>query len=113
MANILSLVDVNKPDIVVIHGLEAIYNIYGFKKHAIFQLNLSSYLRKRETTAAYLIATSNASDLSSVINMGDIVISITPPYTGRGDYSFRIEVLKSFLGEPKVIYGDYLERCLQ
>ncbi len=113
MCSIITEVENYKPGIFVLHGLEALYIRYPPREFMSFYLNVITRFRKRAVTTIYIISSSITDEMSPIANASDIVLALSSPLAIRGTYSVKIDVLKSYLGEPKILFTDYLRDCLQ
>lgn len=113
MSTIMTEVENYKPEVLVLHGLEALNVLYPQREFMSFYLNVITRFRKKAITTIYVISSSITDDKSPIVNASDIVLALSTPLAIRGTYSVKIDILKSYLGEPKTIFTDYLRECLQ
>ncbi len=113
MSVILDQVGEYGPEIFVLHGLETLSMLLPPREFTSFYLNIITRLRKASVTTIYVTSTEVSDEISPIINASDIVISISKPSVSGGAFSVRVNVLKSYSGEPKALVSDYLKECLE
>jgi len=112
MSTIIAEVESRKPDVLVLHGLEALNTLCPPREFMSFYLNIITRFRKMSLTTIYMVSSNITDEISPMVNAGDIVLAVSAPTTVRGGYSVRIDILKSYLGEPRAVFTDQLRECL-
>jgi len=112
MSTIIAEVESRKPDVLVLHGLEALNTLCPPREFMSFYLNIITRFRKMSLTTIYMVSSNITDEISLMVNAGDVVLAVSAPTTIRGGYSVRIDILKSYLGEPRAVFTDQLKECL-
>ena len=113
MSTIITEVENYKPSVLVLHSLETLSTLCPPREFMSFYLNIITRFRKKALTTIYMISSSITDEISLMVNASDIVLAISTPLIIKGEYSVKVDILKSFLGEPRTVFTDHLRECLQ
>ena len=112
MAQVWSFVNEFKPDVLVLHGLRAIFDVHGITEEVVsYVLNIILMLRKLGITTIHVYAATYPDEYVAAIEYSDIVLVVTTDSEGQ----LVLKILKTLSdGKPSTeLKLDELRECIE
>ncbi|RLG88464.1 MAG: hypothetical protein DRO15_02805, partial [Thermoprotei archaeon] len=112
MAQVWSFVNEFKPDVLVLHGLRAIFDVHGITEEVVsYVLNIILMLRKLGITTIHVYAAIYPDEYVAAIEYSDIVLVVTTDSEGQ----LVLKILKTLSdGKPSTeLKLDELRECIE